>query len=79
VVGPLAAEVLDGETAQFVVDERHQPVERGAVSAAPFLQKLGDTFGRLHQAIPTTLCWKQDSRDTYSGGLTVAGSGRGRY
>src|SRR6185503_2618704 len=50
----LMAHVTMGQASQLVVNKRHQPIERGLVTATPRLQQSGDFMScRLrHQNLP---------------------------
>ena len=48
VTGTFAAQIVTRETAQFVVNQRHQFLERRLVAVAPIDEQLGYAFGGLH-------------------------------
>jgi DnaK suppressor protein len=46
-VGAFATQISLGQPVQFVVDKRHEPLQRLAVAVTPMLQKLCDVVGQI--------------------------------
>ena len=63
-VGPgLAPQITIGQLAQFVIDERHQLIERGSVTAAPSNQQSRNTLMRSRsRLLHTDFIWRSDEQ-----------------
>ena len=51
VIGAFFLKIAAGDAVEFVVDERHQQIERGLISATPAHQQFSNLFGRLARQV----------------------------